>query len=100
MVSNYLSRQPREYDKDKLLAGINVEECTPPTRRKILKIARKTKPLTIDEQIYLAAVHDFMKIDREKRDVIKRNMRNGDVKLRLEREREEQRKRNTPIFAK
>lgn len=100
MVSNYLARQPREYDKEKLLAGINIEECTPPTRRKILKIARKKKPLTIDEQIYLAAVHDFMKIDQEKREVIKRNMRNGDVKLRLERESEDRRKRNTQMLAK
>lgn len=85
MGNKYLARQPREYDKDKILSEIDLRECTPPTRKRIQEIAQKEK-LTIDEQIYLAVVRDYLKLSGYRRKVIS-SKPIGSFKLRLERER-------------
>jgi hypothetical protein len=94
MENNPLRRQPPEYDKAKILSEINLRECTPPTRERI-KVLAKKKTLTIEEQIYLGAVRDYLKLDAHRRDVIS-SRPVGSYALRLERKREADRKRKAP----
>lgn len=87
MIVNRTRRQPPQFNKDKILSEINIRECTPPVQKKLREIAEK-QVLSIDDQIYLGCVRDYMKLDaRRRKNISSRPI--GGFKLRLERSREQ-----------
>lgn len=99
IIRHTFKRDPQVFDRAKIFSEINLRECTPPTRAKLIKLRRK-KVLTIDEQIYIGACRDYMKLAAHRRENICSNQKERGVKLRLEREWREQRKQSRALGVK